>query len=288
MNGATSFWLGVIAFGLLGAVSLYSCVPHIESDLGARAGEALSGADWVEVDVNGQELILSGQAPDQPARAGVLGRVDGLWGVTAVHDRMTVAVPATEDPAAADVAPEPPEMLPPEQDLLPEVEEVATVAVTEQPIDTEAETETEADPEPEAEPVAPDPDERVLACQDELDQLLANERIRFSFGSAELATASYPLLNEIARVASGCAVRIEISGHTDTSGHPSHNRTLSRRRAQSVVRYLVDAGIRADQLTAIGLGSSEPIASNDTRSGRRANRRIEFKAKAAESENDAT
>ena len=280
MNGATSFWLGVIAFGLLGAVSLYSCVPHIENDLSERAGEALSGADWVKVDVNGQELILSGQAPDQPARANVLGRLDDLWGVTAVHDRMTVAAPAAQD-----AAPEPPRILPVGEESDPE--QTVTAEAVEQLPETQPEGASLAETTVPV-PTATQPDERVLACQEELDQLLADERIRFSFGSAELATASYPLLNEIARIAGGCEVRIEISGHTDTSGHPSHNRVLSRRRARSVERYLVNAGVNPDQLSATGLGSSEPIASNDTRSGRRANRRIEFKAIAAESENDAT
>ncbi|HFE45565.1 MAG TPA: OmpA family protein [Nannocystis exedens] len=72
-------------------------------------------------------------------------------------------------------------------------------------------------------------------------------------------------------------VRIEISGHTDPDGGRDHNLDLSRRRAESVKKYLVDHGIDASRIETRGAGPDEPIADNKTRRGKAKNRRIEFK-----------
>lgn len=72
-------------------------------------------------------------------------------------------------------------------------------------------------------------------------------------------------------------VRIEISGHTDTTGSDEYNQELSVKRAQSVVHFLVDAGIPAERLEAKGYGASRPVAKNDTEEGRAKNRRTELK-----------
>ncbi len=72
-------------------------------------------------------------------------------------------------------------------------------------------------------------------------------------------------------------VRVEIQGHTDSSGKHAHNQELSERRAQSVKDYLVQNGIAADRLEVKGYGETEPIATNTTSEGRAKNRRIEFK-----------
>ncbi|MCB9703630.1 MAG: OmpA family protein [Myxococcales bacterium] len=71
-------------------------------------------------------------------------------------------------------------------------------------------------------------------------------------------------------------VKVEISGHTDTDGDRDHNIDLSRRRAEAVRRYLVDAGIDESRITTRGAGPDEPLGSNDTEAGKAKNRRIEF------------
>ena len=72
-------------------------------------------------------------------------------------------------------------------------------------------------------------------------------------------------------------VKVEISGHTDSDGDRDHNVDLSRRRADSVKKYLVDKGIDAGRITTRGAGPDEPIADNKTAKGKAQNRRIEFK-----------
>jgi len=67
-----------------------------------------------------------------------------------------------------------------------------------------------------------------------------------------------------------------IEGHTDNVGDPAHNLDLSHRRAESVVTHLVETyGIDRSRLTAVGYGSSKPVADNANDAGKQANRRIE-------------
>ena len=67
----------------------------------------------------------------------------------------------------------------------------------------------------------------------------------------------------------------EIIGHTDSKGSATYNQQLSQKRAETVVADLVARGVDAKQLSAKGEGEANPIASNDTVEGRKANRRIE-------------
>ena len=69
---------------------------------------------------------------------------------------------------------------------------------------------------------------------------------------------------------------IRIEGHTDSRGNPKRNLLLSQRRAEAVRQYLISKGVAPDRLQAVGYGDTRPIAPNDTRKGRAANRRVEF------------
>jgi outer membrane protein OmpA-like peptidoglycan-associated protein len=72
-------------------------------------------------------------------------------------------------------------------------------------------------------------------------------------------------------------IRIEISGHTDSTGSVEHNRDLSKRRAElSVKKYLVEHGVADARVEYRGAGPDEPVDTNKTAAGRAKNRRIEF------------
>lgn len=67
-----------------------------------------------------------------------------------------------------------------------------------------------------------------------------------------------------------------IEGHTDSVGTPFNNVVLSGQRALTVKRWLVDHGIASERIIATGFGDTEPIANNNSASGRAQNRRVEF------------
>ncbi len=71
-------------------------------------------------------------------------------------------------------------------------------------------------------------------------------------------------------------VRIEVGGHTDSTGSPATNQKLSQGRAEAVRDYLISQGLDATRLTAKGYGSTRSIADNATTDGRARNRRVEL------------
>jgi len=101
--------------------------------------------------------------------------------------------------------------------------------------------------------------------------------INFDFDKAEIKPEFEPILDEAARILKeNPDVRVSIEGHTCSIGTDEYNQRLSERRAQSVLRYLVRKGIDPSRLKATGFGESRPIADNQTKEGRRLNRRAEL------------
>jgi OOP family OmpA-OmpF porin len=112
-----------------------------------------------------------------------------------------------------------------------------------------------------------------------IGDLIAN--VRFEVSSIALTEPSKIALNEIVDMLSTYqGVEIEVHAHSDNSGSASHNKKLSQKRAESVVRYLQNKKITADRLEPIGYGEEKPIADNATIEGRAKNRRVEFILKA--------
>ena len=117
----------------------------------------------------------------------------------------------------------------------------------------------------------------ATVCQQLFSELLAKGKIRFESGRADIVPDSAGLLDRLIETALRCPVaNIEIAGHTDADGDDASNRALSEKRAQAVTDYLVKAGLPADRFTAVGYGSTQPVAANDTDEGKAQNRRIEF------------
>lgn len=117
-------------------------------------------------------------------------------------------------------------------------------------------------------------------CQQLFADLLTKARIRFESGKADLSSDSLGLLDRLTETALRCpTANIEIAGHTDGDGDPTQNQALSEKRAQTVADYLVRGGLPASRFTAVGYGSAQPIAGNETDDGKAQNRRIDFVVK---------
>jgi len=111
-----------------------------------------------------------------------------------------------------------------------------------------------------------------------VEQTVALQSVNFEFGSDALTAEAKAILDGIAKsLAAQTAVKVQVTGHTDSLGPQSYNLTLSQKRAKSVVTYLTSVGVDAARLTSEGEGEFAPIASNDTEEGRAKNRRVEFK-----------
>jgi OOP family OmpA-OmpF porin len=120
-------------------------------------------------------------------------------------------------------------------------------------------------------------------CPDELPQEVkrftgAIKGIIFESGKATIRPESFVTLDGAAKVlAEYQALRVEITGHTDSTGSVERNLAISKERAEAVKLYLGGRGITADRIETRGAGPNEPVADNATKVGRAANRRIEFK-----------
>jgi outer membrane protein OmpA-like peptidoglycan-associated protein len=111
----------------------------------------------------------------------------------------------------------------------------------------------------------------------------------FSFGSDTIRTAARENLKALAaNLRKFPNTRILITGHTDASGTAAYNQDLSVRRANSAAAYLAAQGIDAQRLRANGKGKLEPIATNETNAGRKANRRIVVSISAIQKESSTT
>ena len=100
------------------------------------------------------------------------------------------------------------------------------------------------------------------------------ERIFFDTGLATLRQESAEtLLYAVRTLNANPELVIEVAGHTDNQGPDELNLDLSERRAQAVLDYLRDKGVK-NRMTAKGYGESEPIADNATKAGRQENRRV--------------
>ena len=103
--------------------------------------------------------------------------------------------------------------------------------------------------------------------------------IFFDFAKAELKPESFPELERVVELMKDrSSMIIEVGGHTDNIGSDQYNQTLSERRANAVLKFIVSKGIDAGRITALGFGEKRPRASNDDeKNGREVNRRVEFR-----------
>lgn len=101
--------------------------------------------------------------------------------------------------------------------------------------------------------------------------------INFDVDKASLRPDAQPILAEIDKLLQADpALKLSIEGHTDNTGAPDHNQTLSAARARSVLGALVGLGIDPARLQSKGFGQDKPLADNASEDGRAKNRRVEL------------
>jgi outer membrane protein OmpA-like peptidoglycan-associated protein len=117
-----------------------------------------------------------------------------------------------------------------------------------------------------------------LVLQSRLSAVAAHPPIQFESGGDRITLESVPTLDRLASfLVFEPAIRVQIIGHTDNDEKvPGDNLRLSAIRAEAVRTQLLARGVEPDRLVTLGLGHTDPIADNITKTGKAANRRIEF------------
>lgn len=112
----------------------------------------------------------------------------------------------------------------------------------------------------------------------ELNAVTTFNNIEFATNSYELPHAGIVELGKLLQLLTdNPSVKVEIAGHTDNTGNAEDNMKLSANRAKAIVDYLTAKGIAASRLTYKGCGATQPVADNNTESGRARNRRTTFR-----------
>ncbi len=240
MSKNTAVLIALVGLLALTGVTLVLRSEPIEADLEQRVEQALAAyaITGLGIEARGRDLYLSGEIPNELARDPVGDIARSVWGVRDV-----------------DISALRQRGLPVERDDLlgPRLDKSRIVRL----------------------PGEPSNRMNPLTCQRTLARLAAVSQIYFEAGTASPMPQSYPLLNDLATVVHQCPdTRIAIGGHTDTASEGGAGLRLSLARAGAVGRFFEEAGIRADRIQVIGYGDSQPLAGNDTATGRAVNRRI--------------
>lgn len=189
---------------------------------------------------------------------------------SAVEPEPQQAAPAPVQTSAADAdsTPQAGESAPASPTIEPEPQPQAATA----PVQTAA---LDSEPAPQAD-----------VCADAFASALDGTTINFARASAVIQKESRPLLDKLAAIAKRCkGYRLTVEGHTDLTGSPRANLTLSKKRAEAVRWALVDRGIDMDHIAAEGFGATRPLESGITAEANARNRRIAITVSEAASRN---
>ncbi|MDO5067959.1 MAG: OmpA family protein [Propionibacteriaceae bacterium] len=149
----------------------------------------------------------------------------------------------------------------------PAVTPMASVSATPTPTPQPSPTQVVETPAPPAEEPSPAPEPTPLP------ELV----IQFAGGSPAMMEGQEEKVEQIAAWLMANPTKVvQVVGHTDAGRTPSFRQKLSKERAQQVADALIAAGVDAGQLLVVGKADKEPVASNDTREGQAANRRVTF------------
>jgi outer membrane protein OmpA-like peptidoglycan-associated protein len=234
-------------------------------------GATLGWADGALASLRELSQLEGGSAQIKDAALIVLGTAEDAAAADAIRARLRAAIPATikltEQIKVKEPTPPPPPASP----------SVASADPAQDRVEATTASQTQPAPALPAEAPAPAPPAEVIAraeaCEEQLAGVAQAGVIHFRYASAELESASFPTLDQLAAVAKSCpGMHIGVAGHASAEGSADANQALSLKRAQSVVTYLVQAGVDPGRLEPIGFGATRPVTPND----RAKNRRIEF------------
>jgi outer membrane protein OmpA-like peptidoglycan-associated protein len=117
----------------------------------------------------------------------------------------------------------------------------------------------------------------LQAKQTERGMVLTLGDVLFDTGKSTLKAGAYSTIDRLAEVLKESSNRkVMIEGHTDSTGSDETNQLLSQQRALAVQAALLERGVSAGQVAAVGKGESMPVASNDDAAGRQRNRRVDL------------
>ncbi|WP_455374988.1 OmpA family protein [Kaarinaea lacus] len=109
-------------------------------------------------------------------------------------------------------------------------------------------------------------------------EVVTLEGVHFKPGSDQLSANAKEILKSVARtLRKHNRMRVEVAGHTDSTGPVEMNTQLSLQRARAASKFLMGLGVSKEALSTRGYAANQPVASNDTESGRSANRRVEMR-----------
>ncbi len=118
--------------------------------------------------------------------------------------------------------------------------------------------------------------EQQAIVQVKLNEAIAGKVVEFETGSDQLTDKGKAVLDALAPILKDSTENLEIAGNTDNQGNAKKNSDLSKRRAETVKKYLIGKDLNGDRFSTKGYGQEKPIADNNTEDGRQRNRRIDF------------
>jgi len=118
----------------------------------------------------------------------------------------------------------------------------------------------------------------ISVFRDARGTILSMSDILFEFGKADLKQELRENLSAIGAILQSLLTdsKVIVEGHTDNVGSAAANQKLSEQRARAVMQYLIERGVAANRLEAVGHGLTKPVADNKTDEGRAKNRRVEL------------
>ena len=110
------------------------------------------------------------------------------------------------------------------------------------------------------------------------DRIDIRDSVYFDTGKATIQARSFGLLDEVVTILKdhGELTKLRIEGHTDSRGSATSNKALSQKRADAVRTYLIEKGVEAERLVAVGFGEEKPLDPREVAEAWEKNRRVDF------------